>query len=276
MVGGLFADPVVDWAKGWLRDLLADSRITYLKWDMNRPVTDGGRPGDLHGREWAIQHAEGYLDVMGMLRQEFPHVTVEACSGGGGRITADVLAVSDVVWPSDETGPRDRLAIQHGFLSAYSPHVMSSWVTDQPDRLDTEPASLEFRFLVAMAGVLGIGADLGAWTPAELATAADLVARYREVRETIHAGRIELHGTPADAVYAVEYGGPDRTVVLVYARAARPDHVSLQLRTLVPGTWYRVHDRTVVAEQLAAGVRVDFALSHDADLVVLDRLDRLE
>lgn len=264
---------VVEWAKGWLRDLLSDARITYLKWDMNRPVTDGGRPGDLHGREWAIQHAEGYLDVMRMLRTEFPHVTVEACSGGGGRIDAAVLALSDVVWPSDETGPRDRLAIQHGFLSAYSPHVMSSWVTDQPDRLDTEPATLEFRFLVAMAGVLGIGADLGAWTPHQLAIGADLVQRYREVRDTVHSGRVEPHGSPTDPVYAVEYGTPDRTVILVYGRRSRQDDVSVQPRTLMPGARYLVEGRVVAAEDLVAGLPVAFALAPDADLIVLDRLE---
>ncbi|HET7723121.1 MAG TPA: alpha-galactosidase [Propionibacteriaceae bacterium] len=263
---------VVDWAKGWLRELLSDERITYLKWDMNRPVSDGGRPGDLHGREWSIQHAEGYLEVMRMLRDEFPHVTVEACSGGGGRIDLSVLAVSDVVWPSDETGPRDRLAIQHGFLSAYAPHVMSSWVTDEPDRLDTEPVSLEFRFLVAMAGVLGIGADLGAWSPAELARGAGLVGRYREIRETVHTGRVETHGTPADSVYAVEYGGKDQTVLLVFGRPGRPDTVTLRPRTLVPGARYCVEGREVAAEDLVEGMPVAFTLADDADLVVLERV----
>ena len=77
---------VVEWVCGWLRTLLADRRITYLKWDMNRPVSDGGRPGDPHGRQWPVQHADGYYQVMAMLRREFPWVTVEACSGGGGRI----------------------------------------------------------------------------------------------------------------------------------------------------------------------------------------------
>lgn len=264
---------VVEWAKGWLRGLLSDERITYLKWDMNRPVTDGGRPGDPHGREWAIQHAVGYHAVMRMLRQEFPHVTVEACSGGGGRIDLAVLGVCDVVWPSDETGPRDRLAIQHGFLSAYSPHLMSSWVTDQPDVLDTEPASLTFRFLVAMAGVLGIGADLATWPQTDLDLGADLVGRYLEFRETVHTGRVERHGTPSDPVYAVEYGDPDRTVVFVFARAGRPDQVTMRPRTLVPGARYRVDGRVVSAEDLAAGLPIGFGLAEDADLVVLDRVE---
>jgi alpha-galactosidase len=237
---------------------------------MNRPVTDGGRPGDSHGREWSIQHANGYLEVMAMIREEFPHVTVEACSGGGGRIDPAVLAVSDVVWPSDETGPRDRLAIQHGFLSAYGPHLMSSWVTDAPDLLDTEPASLNFRFMVAMAGVLGVGGALAAWTPSDLALGAELISRYREVRDTVHTGIVEFHGTPADPVYAVEYGTPERTVLLVYARAGRPDQVNLRPRTLRTDARYRVNGRIAAAEELVEGVLIEFTLSHDAELVVLD------
>ncbi|HYH13284.1 MAG TPA: glycoside hydrolase family 36 protein, partial [Thermomicrobiales bacterium] len=138
------------WAGAMLRRLLTEHPISYLKWDMNRALPAGG----------SAAHTEAYYRLLRLLRAEFPHVTVEACAGGGGRVDNAVLALSDVVWPSDETGPRDRLAIQHGFLSAYPPHVMSSWVTDEPDLLDTTPASLEFRFVVAMAGVLGIGADL--------------------------------------------------------------------------------------------------------------------
>jgi alpha-galactosidase len=181
--------------------------------------------------------------------------------------------VSDVVWPSDETGPRDRLAIQHGFLSTYSPHVMSSWVTDEPDRLDTAPVSLTFRFLVAMAGVLGIGSDLSAWTPEQLTTGADLVGRYREIRTTIHTGRVEFHGTPVQAVYALEYGSEDQTVLLVFGRQDRPDTVAVQPRTLVPGATYRLNGHVVSADDLAAEVAVAFTLAPDADLVVLDRVE---
>jgi alpha-galactosidase len=265
---------VLDWTESWLRDLLADRRITYLKWDMNRPVSDGGRPGDDHGRQWAVQHAEGYYRVMRMLRAEFPHVTVEACSGGGGRIDAAVLALSDVVWPSDETGPRDRAAIQHGFLSSYGPHVMSSWVTDQPDRLDTEPASFEYRFVVAMAGVLGIGSDLLAWTVDQRSRAAELVALYRSIRTTIHIGRVELHGTPADPVHAIEYGSSQQTVLLVYGRAARPDGVVLAPKTLRADATYQIvgTDRQLLGAEALQGIGVPFALAADADVIVLEVL----
>ncbi len=267
---------VVAWAKQMLRDLLADPRISYLKWDMNRPISDGGRPGDVHGREWSLQHARGYYQVMTMLREEFPHVTVEACAGGGGRIDHAVLAISDVVWPSDETGPRDRLAIQHGFLSAYPPSVMSSWVTDAPDLVDVEPASFEFRFVVAMAGVLGIGSDLLAWDHAQRRRAAELVGLYEEIRAVVHNGRVVRHGLPADDVYAVEFGGGveqgHRTCVLVYARSTRPETVQIRPTTLVEDRRYRLRGGpdTFTGGEAAAGIDVPFSVSADADVLVFE------
>jgi alpha-galactosidase len=265
---------VLAWTETWLRRLLTDQRITYLKWDMNRPISDGGRPGDTHGRQWAVQHAQGYHRIMRMLRSEFPHVTVEACSGGGGRIDLAVLGVSDVVWPSDETGPRDRLAIQHGFLSAYGPHVMTSWVTDEPDHRDVEPVSLEFRFLVAMAGVLGVGANLLNWTERDRARAVELVALYRRIRRTIFAGRMEPHGNPADPVYALEYGTPEQTVLLVYGRANCPTDVSIRPRTIDVRRRYRIAttDAELKGADVATGVHVPFTLAPDADVIVLDAL----
>ena len=266
---------VLAWTEAWLRRLLSDQRITYLKWDMNRPISDGGRPGDIHGRQWAVQHAHGYHRVMRMVRTEFPHVTVEACSGGGGRIDLAVLGVSDVVWPSDETGPRDRLAIQHGFLSAYGPHVMSSWVTDEPDHRDVEPATLEFRFLVTMAGVLGVGADLLTWSERDRARAAEMLVLYRKIRGTIFTGRVEPHGNPADPVYALEYGTREQTVLLVYGRANRPTEVYLRPRTIDQRRRYRITDTGTELDgaEAATGVQVPFSLAPDADVIVLDALE---
>jgi alpha-galactosidase len=266
---------VVAWTKGWLRALLRDRRISYLKWDMNRPVSDGGRPGDPHGRQWMVQHTQGYYAVMRMLREEFPDVVVEACAGGGGRVDPAVLALSDVVWPSDETGARDRLAIQHGFLSAYPPHVMSSWVTDQPSVLDREPASFGFRFVVAMAGVLGIGSDLMSWSTLERQRAAELVSLYRSLRDTLHHGRVELHGRPQDPVYAVEYGDEQATVILVYTRPSRPGRPRIRPRTLDPARRYRVRGREqeLSPDERTSGLVIPFAVAPDADVVVLEPVD---
>ncbi|QOR69596.1 alpha-galactosidase [Ruania alkalisoli] len=260
-----------------LRRLLSTHAISYLKWDMNRPVSDGGRPGDPHGREWSIQHTRAYYRLLDLVRAEFPHVTFEACASGGGRTDLEVLRRSDVVWASDETGPRDRLAIQHGFLSAYAASWMSAWVTDEPDRLDTagEPVSLPFRFLVAMCGVLGVGGDLLAWPEQDRKLAASLVVTYRQIREVVLTGEAHRHGDPADPQYAVEYRTSERRAVMVFTRGGHRAPVRLtgisagaQLQTLGPDG--ALHDAaTVTPEQATDGLWAAHRAAGDADLLVV-------
>ncbi len=241
---------VQDFVIGTLDRLLTEYTVSYLKWDMNRPPTERGRPGTDRADHLDLdaQHVAGYLRVLDHLRATHPDVTIEGCAGGGGRIEHATLARTDVVWPSDNTAPLDRLSIQYGFLHAHAPHVMSSWVTDAPGIFDPRPRSLAFRFVNAMCGVLGIGADLRAWTTGRRAEAARWIARYKEVRETVHHGDARILGSPEDPTFGVQYDDPEtgRTVVaalstgrldgspLVPGRPAR-----LRLRGLAPQARYR-------------------------------------
>jgi alpha-galactosidase len=267
---------VEEWVLDTLRRLLGDGDITYLKWDMNRSIADGGQ-SVLGGDDWSWRHTQAYYRILDALRAEFPQVTVEACAGGGGRIDLAVLARTDVVWPSDETGPRDRLAIQHGFLGVLPAWTMSSWVTDLPDLLDpdreTGPASLELRFVVAMAGVLGIGADLLAWDEETRRRAASFVDLYRSVRDVVHTGRLRRHGAPADAACAVQYTGPDTVVVLAWRRGGDAA-LTARLGDLDPEARYRPRgtDETRTGQELATdGLAVPWTW-RDCDVVILDRV----
>ncbi|HEX6684240.1 MAG TPA: alpha-galactosidase [Candidatus Limnocylindrales bacterium] len=255
---------------GVVRRLLTGLPISYLKWDLNRPITDTG-PADT---EWAVAHVEGYYGLLRLLRTEFPHVTVEGCAGGGARIDPAVTELVDVVWPSDETGPRDRLVIQDGFLRAYPPHLMSSWVTHLPGERWPEPASDGFRFVTSMAGVLGIGADISRWTPEQVEAAARAVALYKELRPVLHGGEVFVHGEPTGGTYAVEYVTPGRIVVLVWdtgnGRAAR-----IRLSGADPSASYRVRapgGEYSGADLRRRGIPVTWTFAPDADVIVLDRL----
>ncbi|MEU6141057.1 alpha-galactosidase [Streptomyces sp. NPDC047081] len=271
---------VQDFVIGTLDRLLGEYDIGYLKWDMNRPPTERGRPGaglvDLDA-----EHVAGYLRVLDHLRAAHPHLTVEGCAGGGGRVDHATLARTDVVWPSDNTAPLDRLSVQFGFLHAHAPHVMSSWVTDAPGVFDPRPRSLAFRFVIAMCGVLGVGADLRAWTAEQRAEAAGWIARYKEVRDVIHHGEARLLGTPEDPSCGVQYDLGERTVVAALSTGrldgapllpGRPDR--LRLRGLDPATRYR-DDATGTsysgAHLLRYGLPFPWSAGHDADLVVLIR-----
>lgn len=271
---------VQDFVIGTLDRLLTEHAVSYLKWDMNRPPTERGRPGA--GRaDLDAEHVAGYLRVLDHLRAVHPDVTVEGCAGGGGRVEHSTIARTDVVWPSDNTAPLDRLSIQHGFLHAHAPHVMSSWVTDAPGVFDPRPRSLAFRFVNAICGVLGIGADLRAWTPRERAEAAGWIARYKDVRDVVHLGEARLLGTPDDSTCGVQYDLGDRTVVAALGTGrldgapllpGRPDR--LRLRGLDPAARY--HDASTGttysgAHLLHYGLPFAWSAERDAELVVLIR-----
>ncbi|WP_394620363.1 alpha-galactosidase [Lentzea sp. JNUCC 0626] len=255
---------VYEFVTSTLDRLLTEHRISYLKWDMNRPATE--RSGELDNA-----HVRNYWRVLEHLRTHHPHVLVEGCAGGGGRTDLATTGMVDVVWPSDNTAPLDRLKIQHGFLHMHAPHLMSSWVTDAPGFFDARPRSLRFRFVLAMAGVLGIGADVGDWSAAEREEAAGLIARYKDIRDVVHGGEVRLLGD------AVQYSAADRVVVLAWNTG------SLTGVPMVPGQSSRVRLRDLTAESYVdengqvysaahlthVGVPFDWTASHDADVVVL-------
>ncbi|MFD4976351.1 alpha-galactosidase [Streptomyces sp. NPDC058424] len=281
-------EDVQDFVIGTLDRLLGSHAISYLKWDMNRPPTERGRPGhpagpdaELHDLDAA--HVAGYLRVLDHLRTAHPHVTVEGCAGGGARVEHATLARTDVVWPSDNTAPMDRLRIQYGYLHAHAPHTMSSWVTDAPGVFDPRPRSLAFRFVNSIAGVLGIGADIRHWTPEQRAEAARWIARYKEIRDVVHHGEVHLLGSPADPTCGIQYEeqGGARLVVtawntgpldgapLVPGRAAR-----LRLRGLRPDAVYTdtaTGTRYSGAYLIHSGLPFAWTAGHDAELTVLAR-----
>ena len=105
-------------------------------------------------------------EILDRLRAKHPKLEIESCSGGGGRIDLGILQRVDEVWPSDNTEAFDRLRIQEGFSQAYAPKIMSAWVTDVPN-MNGRSTPLQYRFLVAMQGALGIGANLNKWVQQE-------------------------------------------------------------------------------------------------------------
>ncbi|HRE25616.1 MAG TPA: alpha-galactosidase, partial [Anaerolineales bacterium] len=144
--------------------LLAAHNITFIKWDMNRNVSEPGWPeaGERQREIW-VRYVEGLYRVWGTLRERHPNVVWQSCSGGGGRADLGILRLADQIWASDNTDALSRLHIQHGFSQMLPAAAMEAWVTD----VNASRISLEFRFHVAMQGVLGIGGELLHWSEAE-------------------------------------------------------------------------------------------------------------
>jgi alpha-galactosidase len=165
--------------------LLRDNNIRFIKWDMNRNVSEPGwqdAPGD--PRELYIRYVQGLYRIWSELRRRFPHVIWESCSSGGGRADLGILRHADQVWVSDNTEPTARLRIQEGYSCCFPARTMSSWVTNSGD----DRTSLEFRFHVSMSGVLAIGANLSKWNGEEKRKAAELIKQYKSIRPIVQNG----------------------------------------------------------------------------------------
>jgi alpha-galactosidase len=176
----------------FLDKLLTENDIAFLKWDYNRNWSEPGWPSVAPQEEKKIyvNYIENLYSILKELREHHPNVEIESCSGGGGRVDLGIMAYTDEVWPSDNTDPFDRLSIQNGFTYAYSPGVMMAWVTDSPSWMNSRSTSLEYRFLSAMQGSLGVGANLNKWATKDFATATKMVAQYKKIRQSIQRGSL--------------------------------------------------------------------------------------
>ncbi|TDD45658.1 alpha-galactosidase [Kribbella antibiotica] len=265
----LSRDDVTAFVWSTLDQLLSTYDISYLKWDANRPRLDSGdQRRDLDGK--VITNLYNILD---RLRIEHPNVSVEGCAGGGARVDLGMAARVDTLWPSDNTAPLDRLRIQRGFRTGFAPHLMSSWVTDAEGTHDGRERSLDFRFHVAMAGVLGIGADLSRWTDDQLKTAARHIEQYKDIRDLV------VEGTTYGLQDGVQYVGADRSVVFLWdtgdsnVRGTLPTRVRrVPLAGLDPAKNYRVGNETLPGSYLLQ-VGVAFDGLADSLCLVVEALD---
>ncbi|GAA0808155.1 alpha-galactosidase [Spirilliplanes yamanashiensis] len=241
-----FARPdVARWAHAWLDRLLTENAIDYLKWDSNRPFTEPGWPGADDAQRLFADHTRAVYAIIDRLRADHPRLRVETCASGGGRVDLGMLRRADQAWPSDNTDPVDRIAIQDGYGQVYPCRTMGAWAGDSPSRVTGRVASLRFRFHVAMAGALGVSGDLRAWPEEQRRESAELIAAYRRIRHIVQDGDLyRLTEAAVDRTTVVQYvtAGADETVVLAWRAVNRPGEVDVpivRLRGLDPGARYR-------------------------------------
>lgn len=205
--------------------LLRENPIDFIKWDMNRMLTDAGFPSAPTDEQRAVRvkYVENLYRLFHALRKEFPNVWFENCASGGGRVDLGMMALTDFSWASDNTDPVERTFIQYAFLNAFPANSMISWVTRED--WHRQNPSLEFKFDVSMCGVLGVGYDLTKWTEKEKAVAREKIARYKEIRETVQFGDLYRLVSPYEtnrSVLQFVHKTGKESVVFVYNLAEYP------------------------------------------------------
>ena len=191
--------------------LLEEYPISYLKWDMNRDLS---QPGNADGRAGVSAHVHGLYEVLDRLRVSFPRVEVESCASGGGRADYGVLAHTDRIWTSDSNDALDRLGIQRGFSYFFPAEVMGAHVGPTRCHITGRRLSMPLRVATALFGHMGIEADLRDLDAGETADLAAGVALHKVYRDLIHSGDLHRFDT-ADGVSAFAIIAADRGSALV-------------------------------------------------------------
>jgi len=240
---------IVDHLFAVLRDVLGSAPISYVKWDMNRSITEPYSPALAADRQGEFFHRYilGVYDLYERLVTEFPDILFESCASGGGRFDPGILAYAPQGWTSDDTDAVERLRIQWGTSLVYPLSSMGAHVAAVPNHQVGRVVPLDTRAAVAFFGVLGYELDPTALSPDERRAVADQVAFYKEHRELFQRGRIvrlrsPFEGDGNEAAWMTVADDRRRAVVGWYRILNRPEPGPdwIRLRGLDPAALYRV------------------------------------
>ena len=174
-----------------LTAILDHTDIDYIKWDMNRNMTEvysTQLPPESQG-EVAHRYILGLYDLLEKITTRYPDILFESCSGGGGRFDAGMLYYMPQTWTSDNTDALARLNIQYGTSLAYPISTMGSHVSAVPNHQTHRVTSLAIRGNVAMSGVLGYEIDLTKLTDEEKISIQEQIVFYKQHRALFQFGR---------------------------------------------------------------------------------------
>ncbi len=239
---------VVDYLYESISKILNSAKISYVKWDFNRSLSNvfsRGLPADRQG-EVAHRFVLGTYALMEKLRESFPDVMIEGCSGGGGRFDAGILFYSPQIWCSDNTEAINRLKIQKGTSYGYPISTIGSHVSASPNHQTGREVPLMTRAIVAMAGTFGYELDPRLLSAQEKAMIRDQIKTFNRYYDLIQRGRYLRLSDEQDEQYYTSWGfvSGDRSEALVSLVVtdvrANPEVMYVRVRGLDPDGTYEV------------------------------------
>ena len=232
-----------------LQAVFSSAPIAYIKWDMNRSLTDvwsAALPAERQGEVYH-RYVLGVYDLLERLHHDYPHILIEGCCGGGGRFDGGMLYYTPQIWCSDDSDAVDRLKIQYGTSFCYPPSCMGAHVSAVPNEQNGRITPLETRGVVAISGAFGYEMDLKKCTKEEKAEIRRQIQLYKTHYDLICQGDYYRLSSPFEnpSFTAWEHVSADKreaVVSLVFGnqRPASPFH-RLRLKGLDASLQYQVN-----------------------------------
>ncbi|MFY4496139.1 alpha-galactosidase [Limosilactobacillus mucosae] len=255
---------VVDYLFGLMSHIIQDAKLDYIKWDMNRNITEmygADLPADQQ-LEFSHRYILGVYDLYDRLTKTFPDVLFESCASGGGRFDLGMMYYAPQAWCSDDTDAVERIKIQDGTSYGYTPSMWGAHVSAVPNDQVGRLTSIDMRAKVAYFGAFGYELDVTELSDEEQATIKQQVAFYKQYRKLFQFGTFYRLETPdtSDNVYGWETVSPDKQTAIgmryQILNGANPAYIRYYFKGLDPERRYTVNDGSEVfsgAELMNAG-----------------------
>ncbi|WP_440897732.1 alpha-galactosidase [Amphibacillus sp. Q70] len=240
-------------------NIMRDAKISYIKWDMNRFMTEVYSkvlPPDQQG-EVFHRYILGVYSLYERLIKKYPKILFESCAGGGGRFDPGMLYYAPQTWTSDNTDAVERLKIQYGISMAYPLSSIGSHVSAIPNHQVGRMAPIETRANVAYFGTFGYELDITQLTDAEKTIVKQQTTFFKERRELIQKGTFHRLLNPFESnetAWMVVANDQSEAIVGYYQVLARPNerYKRIKLTGLNPNQCYAIEgtDKTYYGDEL--------------------------
>ena len=184
-----------------MTQVFSQANIQYIKWDMNRNLSDmyaSGLPPERQG-EFMHRYILGLYEILEELTSRFPEILFESCASGGNRFDLGMLCYMPQTWTSDNTDAYTRLSIQGGTSYGYPLSTMGAHVSASPNMQTLRTAPIETRFNVAAFGLLGYELDLTALFKFDKKAIEEQISFYKKYRRVFQFGRFYRLSEPLDS-----------------------------------------------------------------------------
>lgn len=244
---------VVDAVYEQMCQVLDQGNIEYVKWDMNRHISDvysAVLPKERQG-EASHRYMLGLYDLLERLVSRYPDLLLEGCSGGGGRFDLGMLYYSPQIWCSDDTDAVERLSVQYGTSFCYPISTVGSHVSAVPNHQTGRITPVETRGTVAMAGSFGYELDLNLLSDGEKEEVKEQIKTFKKYYNLTHEGEYYRLTNPMEnRLYAAwEFVSQDQSEALVHGMQilAQPSGPSIHIpvRGLKADAMYEVNGELV-------------------------------
>ncbi|PLS05561.1 alpha-galactosidase [Neobacillus cucumis] len=249
LVLDLSREEVCEWLIDTLTSLFQSASISYVKWDMNRNMTEAGSAALPPERqlETAHRYMLGLYRILEVLTSRFPEILFESCSGGGGRFDLGMLYYMPQTWTSDDTDAVERLKIQYGTSLVFPAVTMGAHVSDVPNHQAGRVTPIKMRCHVAMAANLGFELNIDKLSREEKELVRQEIQFYQQIKDIVQFGNLYRLIAPfegMDTAWMYVDDNQGQAVVFYYKILATPNppFLRMKLRGLNPEMKYKQHD----------------------------------